>query len=89
MNGRDFSSQDDLKSIPVAVVNRAFVRQFFPNENPIGKQVRPGIGNGYGPGEPPMRDIIGVVNDAKQDGPSADPTAEVYVPISQCFYDTM
>ncbi len=89
LNGRDFSRQDDLKSTPVAIVNRAFARQFFPNQNPIGKHVRPGIGNGYGPGEPPMREIVGIVNDAKQDGPSVEANPEVYSAISQAPYDTM
>ena len=89
VNGRDFAGKDDLKSTPVAVVNRAFVRQFFPNQNPIGKHVRPGIGNGYGPGDPPMREIVGVVDDVKQSGPSSEAAAEVYTPLGQCPFDTM
>ena len=89
LNGRDFSAQDDLKSTPVAIVNRAYVHQFFPNENPIGRHVRPGIGNGYGQSEPPMREIVGVVNDVKQANPSVEPEAEVYLPLGQCPFDTM
>jgi putative ABC transport system permease protein len=89
MNGRDFTAHDDLTSTPVVIVNQALVRTFFPNQNPIGKHVRPGIGNGYGPGEPPMREIVGVVQDVKQQGPGAAAVPEVYAPLAQCPYDTL
>jgi putative ABC transport system permease protein len=44
--GRDFTEHDDTKSTPVAIVNRALAQRFFPNQNPIGRHIRPGIG-GY------------------------------------------
>jgi predicted permease len=37
LQGRGFNSTDTATSPKVAVVNRALARQFFPNENPIGK----------------------------------------------------
>jgi hypothetical protein len=49
--GRDFTERDDLKSTQVAIVNRTLAQRFFPNQNPMGRHIRPGIGNG--PGEPP------------------------------------
>src|SRR5438309_8417485 len=36
--GREFRSTDDYTSPKVAIVNRAFVDHYFPNENPIGRK---------------------------------------------------
>ncbi len=36
--GRGFAPQDSETSQPVAVVNQALARAFFPNQNPIGKR---------------------------------------------------
>src|ERR1700682_2488967 len=39
--GRDFGPQDFVDKAPlVGIVNDAMVRQYFPNENPLGKRVR-------------------------------------------------
>jgi putative ABC transport system permease protein len=37
--GRDFSAADQFASPPVAIVNEALVRRYFPNQNPIGQRV--------------------------------------------------
>jgi ABC-type antimicrobial peptide transport system permease subunit len=42
LSGRGFSASDNLGAQPVAVVSSEFVRDYFPNENPIGKRVRMG-----------------------------------------------
>ena len=91
LNGRDFTAHDVSSSTPVVIVNQALVRAFFPNQNPIGKHVRPGIGNGYGngPDDLPMREIVGVIQDVKQDGPGAAAAPEVYAPLAQSPFDTM
>ena len=49
--GRDFTERDDLNSTPVAIINRTLARRFFPNQDPIGKHIRPGIGAGGNAGE--------------------------------------
>ena len=87
--GRDFAGRDDLKSAPVAIVNRTLAQRFFPNQDPIGMHIRPGISNGYGPGDPPMREILGVVGDVKQGDPGAAADPEVYVPLAQCPFSSM
>jgi putative ABC transport system permease protein len=88
LNGRDFTADDNSSSTPVVIVNQALARAFFPNQNPIGKHVRPGIGNGYG-AELPMREIVGVIEDVKQQGPGAAAAPEVYAPLAQSPFDTM
>ncbi|HWO01955.1 MAG TPA: ABC transporter permease, partial [Blastocatellia bacterium] len=67
IRGRDFTDQDDDKAARVAIVNEAFARRFFPDEDPIGKGFRTG-----GP-DAPMRQIIGVVQDGKYAGLNEDP----------------
>src|SRR5579864_7188210 len=87
--GRDFTRSDDSNSTPVVIVNRTLAQRFFPNQDPIGKRVRPGIGNGYSPGEPPMREIVGVIGDVKQSGLGAQAAPEVYAPLAQSPFGTM
>jgi putative ABC transport system permease protein len=87
--GRDFTERDDSKSTPVVIVNRTLARRFFPNQDPIGRHIRPGIGNGYGPGEFPMREIVGVIADVKQSGLGDEAAPEVYAPLAQSPFGTM
>ena len=37
VRGRNFSAQDTATSQQVVVVNQAFAKHFFPNQDPIGK----------------------------------------------------
>jgi predicted permease len=57
LEGRGFQPSDIGVKPPRAVINQAFVHQFFPHVDPIGHR----FGNGFGPDN----EIIGVVNDAK------------------------
>ncbi len=89
LEGRDFTERDVPKSTPVVIINRTFARHFFPGQDPIGKRVRPGVGNGYGPGEPPMREIVGVIGDVKQSDLGSEPAPEVYAPLAQSPFASM
>jgi predicted permease len=61
VQGRIFNSTDSIDAQPVAIVNRAFVRRFLPNENPLGQQVR------YNDtGQRQWSTIVGVVDDSPQ-----------------------
>jgi predicted permease len=62
--GRAISPQDTGNSVPVAVVNQAFVRKFIPGGNPIGRRLS--MGN---PFKPPGMEIVGVAGDAKFSNP--------------------
>jgi len=79
--GREFTDQDRAESPPVLIVNRAFADKFFPGQEAVGKRMKPGVGSDAG--GPRMREIVGVVGDARQSplGPSAD--AVYYVPYRQ------
>jgi putative ABC transport system permease protein len=82
LSGRDFTSRDDLESEPVTIVNEAFARRFFRTEAPVGKRIKPSVGNGYQ--EEPLRRIIGVVGNVRTGSLKADPQPELYVPLAQC-----
>ena len=58
--GRGFSKSDALGSLPVAVVSRKFVNQYFPGENPIGYRIRMGAGTGD---HEPWLTIVGVAEE--------------------------
>jgi predicted permease len=72
LRGRTFTEHDNLAtSPPVAIVNRAFVRQFFPNEDPIGHYLTPLFEYSI---EPIVaRQIVGVVGDTLGGDPWDDP----------------
>ena len=57
LEGRDFTERDDVKAPQVVIVNQAFAQTFFPGQLAIGKKIKPGEGSG----EPPLREIVGVV----------------------------
>jgi predicted permease len=58
VSGRDFAATDRDGAPPVAIVNEALARSYFPGENPIGKRVRRSE-------REPYCEIIGVVRDSK------------------------
>ncbi len=76
--GRALAETDLAGSPQVAVVNRAFVRRYFPNDNPIGKRVAFGFMSA-----PVPREIVGVVSDVRHGGLDADPMPGVFVPHAQ------
>ncbi len=81
-SGRFFTAQDDEHSPPVVVVDDVLARQYFSNENPVGKRLFLEIGQGTIPVE-----IIGVVAHVKQWGLDTDDTerlrAQLYFPFMQ------
>ena len=60
VRGRDFSQSDTTGSRPVAIVNQAFVKRFFPGEDPLGKHF--GMNSSKYAGD---YEVVGVVRDAK------------------------
>jgi putative ABC transport system permease protein len=60
VSGRGFGRSDALGSLPVAVVSRKFVNQYFPGDNPIGHRIRMGAGTGD---HEPWLTIVGVAEE--------------------------
>jgi len=84
IGGREFTAQDDQDHPGVAIVNQAFVRQYFPNEQALGRIIKP---------SPPARiwkrerltsfEIVGIVRDVKSAGLKADTDPAYYLPAAQ------
>jgi len=80
-HGRFFLSlENDEKGPPVVIVNEAFARQFFPGQNALGQHIRSGLGTGD---PPPMREIVGVVGNAKRASLTETDKPEYYIPYEQ------
>jgi len=64
LRGRTFAPRDnDPKATPVAVINQAFAKKYFPNEDPLGQYFTPKFEHTT---EPVIaRQIIGVVGDTR------------------------
>ncbi len=81
--GRGFTRQDASESQMVAIVDEAFVRRYFPGEDPIGRGISLGNGNDG------FSEIVGIVGDVRYGGLDAGAEPTVYVPFSQDTFSTM
>jgi len=78
-----FLDEHDTNAGPWAIiVNEAFVRKFFPGEDPIGKQVRLRL-DPYPTEEDRTRQIVGVVGDVKQYGLGREAPPLIYASFLQ------
>jgi predicted permease len=83
--GRELSAQDAQGSPPVAVVNEAFVRRFWPGQNAVGKRLAGGS-QSEGRTEFPI-EVVGVVADARYLSLSDAVKPRVYLPSAQAYGD--
>ncbi len=88
LKGRDFDQRDQHESPQVIIVSEKFARLHFPNEDVIGKRIKPGISTFEGQ-ETPMREIVGVVGDVKNRALNMEPRAVYYVPQAQVPFNQM
>jgi predicted permease len=77
LRGRAFTTQDRDGAPKVAVINEVAARQFFPNENPIGRRLR------IERDAPEGSEIVGVVADVRQRGLNEDAQPELYLSFDQ------
>jgi predicted permease len=78
--GRDFNADDTEDSPKVAIVNQTFVRQYFGNQNPLGRTFRSRREPNYPETE---YQIIGVTRDTKYSDLRQPIDPMVYAPASQ------
>ena len=78
ISGR-FFSETDTEAVPWrAIVNQAFVKQFFPNGAPVGKRVRFTFSE-----KEPYREIVGVVGNIAEDDLAVPPPPVIYYSVDQ------
>jgi putative ABC transport system permease protein len=84
MRGRYFAQSDGLQSTPVVIVNERFAQQHFPGRDPVGRRMTPGWTVANQPAQ--VREIVGVVGNARHLSLREDFVPEIYVPIAQVPY---
>jgi len=77
--GRGFEASDTASAPPVVVINQSMARQFWPNQDPVGKRLSP---------DPAMFgkttwEIVGVVGDIKHFGVAEPTHSTIYRPFTQ------
>ncbi len=75
-----FFNQHDISSAPrVSIISEAMARLYFPNQNPLGKQLT----FGFPPNGEAMREIVGIVGNVRDVALGQNPGAMMYVPFAQ------
>ncbi len=82
LHGRTFSDHDRSGSPPVAIISQTLARDYFPGENPIGKEIASG-------GMKPPARIIGIVGDVQNSDLGEAPAPEIYYPELQQRSESM
>jgi predicted permease len=77
ITGRNFTDLDTYKTRPVAVIDQTLARQYWPNENPLGQELKFAFGRGL------QGLTIGVAGDIKSDGFEAPSVPHIYVALGQ------
>jgi macrolide transport system ATP-binding/permease protein len=80
--GRDFSHTDVEGSVPVAIVNEAFARRHWPDQDPLLRRFRFA-------GEERARQVVGVARNANYTALGEAPQPCVYLPLRQDFADAV
>jgi macrolide transport system ATP-binding/permease protein len=78
IQGRYFREDEDDSKAPVAIINQAFARQYFPGENPIGQKVGD---TSLSPKS--LREIVGVVDDLREGSLEQRSWPTLYAPFYQ------
>ena len=79
IRGRPFDSHDRPQSAPVAIVDEALARTFWPGEDPLGKRIKRGF-----PETPEVwMSVVGVVAHVRQETLERPSRVQVYWPYAQ------
>jgi putative ABC transport system permease protein len=84
IKGRTFSEREEATKSDVVIINAAMAREFFPDEDPIGKRIHINMMP-----NPPACEIIGVVGDVKYAGLDMPARAMAYWPHVELTYPFM
>ena len=82
LRGRNFNDAECSEPKHVIIISDLFARKYFPNENPIGKQIDVEMFDNPHPTE-----IIGIVGDVRYDSLTDQAEPTVYYPIPELTYE--
>jgi putative ABC transport system permease protein len=78
LSGRNFTDFDTYQTKPVAVIDHTLAQRYWPDQNPIGQEIKFSFGRGL-----QGLTIIGVAGDIKSDGFEAPTVPHIYVALGQ------
>ncbi|HEX3184589.1 MAG TPA: ABC transporter permease [Pyrinomonadaceae bacterium] len=84
LRGRNFSDSEQREAKRVVLINEAFARKHFPNEDPIGQRVDVAMFE-----QPTITEIIGVVGNVRYDSLIDEAPPAVYFPHPELAYPFM
>lgn len=82
LKGRLFSSRDSKNSLPVAIINQAMAKAYWPGEGPIGKRFR------FKAGEKWLT-VVGLTGNMRRQGIERAVAPQVFLPRRQGYDDMM
>jgi len=77
IRGRNFQTSDTASAPRVAIINDAFAKRYWPNQDPVGRRIHLGNANG------PLLQIVGVARTSKVLWIAEPPTEFLYLPLAQ------
>lgn len=80
LRGRDFNDRDTAQAPYTAIINDAFAKLAFPNQDPIGRRIKCGYDS------PEWMTIVGVAANIRKQGPTAKNEPELLMPYQQHPY---
>lgn len=73
LRGRILEKEDGAGEVIGVAVNRSFVEKYWPNQDPLGRRIRPDGSNAWFTAR-----VVGVVDDVRQWGPERPAIPEIY-----------
>ena len=78
VRGRFFSESDEDGKLPVAIIDEATARRYWPAGDALGRRVKVGQ-------DPAWKTIVGIIQNIKHDGLDRDGLPHIYTPVFQRF----
>jgi len=78
VGGREFTDDDRKDTVKVAIVSEAMAKQFWPNENAVGKRF-------HFFGETQPREVVGVARNTAVNAIGEEPQPLAYLPLTQDY----